>query len=145
VKKMAEIRTEIAINGSAEKVWNELMDFKNFPDWNPFVKEIMVLNDELEIGSKLKANLDGFTIKPKVTSLIPNKEFHWLGNLLLPRIFDGRHMFEIEKINENQIKFVHKEKFRGILVWPLLKIIGKKTQKGFEDMNKALKERVEAS
>jgi hypothetical protein len=54
-------------------------------------------------------------------------------------------MFEIEKINENQIKFVHKEKFRGILVWPLLKIIGKKTQKGFEDMNKALKERVEAS
>jgi uncharacterized membrane protein len=53
---MAEIRTEIAINGSAEKVWNELMDFKNFPDWNPFVKEIMVLNDELEIGSKLKAS-----------------------------------------------------------------------------------------
>ncbi|MHA1990983.1 MAG: SRPBCC family protein [Candidatus Hodarchaeales archaeon] len=142
---MVEIRTEIAINSSAERVWNELMDFDKFPDWNPFIKEIKIINESFEVGSKIKANIDGIMVKPKVTSLIPNKEFHWLGSLLLPRIFDGRHMFEIEEITDNQIKFVHKEKFRGVLVWPLLKLIGKKTEKGFQNMNQALKERVEAS
>ncbi|OLS16738.1 MAG: hypothetical protein HeimC3_51580 [Candidatus Heimdallarchaeota archaeon LC_3] len=54
-------------------------------------------------------------------------------------------MFEIEEINENQIRFVHKEQFKGILVWPILKLIGKKTQNSFNRMNKALKDRIEAN
>ncbi|MFW9930296.1 MAG: SRPBCC family protein [Candidatus Thorarchaeota archaeon] len=142
---MSEIRTEININGTAEQVWNELMDFDKFPEWNPFLREIIILDSPLKVGSKLKANIDGMTIKPKVVKVIPNKEFHWFGRFLLPKIFDGRHMFEIEKINENEIKFIQKEKFKGIFVSLILKFIRNKTKNGFENMNQALKARVEAS
>ncbi|MDR7016726.1 hypothetical protein [Acinetobacter sp. 3657] len=35
-----EINTEIIINGSSEEVWNTLMDFEAYPEWNPFIINI---------------------------------------------------------------------------------------------------------
>jgi len=142
---VAEIKTEITINGLPENIWSKLMDFESYPDWNPFIKEILLLDKPIKIGSKLKAKIDGFVVKPIVTEYEEQRVFRWLGRTFLPKIFDGEHQFKIEKLNENQVKFLHEETFKGILVWPILKIIGKKTKLGFENMNLALKERVEST
>ena len=48
---MKEIYTEIEINSSAKEVWNILINFANYPNWNPFMKQI---NGELQEGSKLQ-------------------------------------------------------------------------------------------
>ena len=37
---MKEIKTEIIINSKPEKVWSILTDFKNQPNWNPFISNI---------------------------------------------------------------------------------------------------------
>lgn len=37
---MTEIYTEVVINTSANKVWNILIDFENYPNWNPFITSI---------------------------------------------------------------------------------------------------------
>lgn len=141
---MTGIKTEIVINGTTKEVWNNLMDFKSFPDWNPFVKSIEILDNELKVGSKLKAVIGGAPMKPKVTKLESNKAFAWLGRLIVPRVFDGHHQFYLEDMGNNQVKLTQKEDFKGILVWPVMKMIGKRTKQGFIDMNQALKERVEA-
>ena len=47
---MKEIRTEIAINASAERVWTVLTDFASFPQWSPF---IAAAEGELTPGSAL--------------------------------------------------------------------------------------------
>ena len=39
---MKEIYTEIEINSSAEEVWNILINFANYPNWNPFMKQIPI-------------------------------------------------------------------------------------------------------
>ena len=144
---MAHIYTDIEINSNdIEKTWKILTDFESFPDWNPFVKKLEVLDESIKVGSKLSVNLDGFSIKPKVTKFSEeNKEFSWLGKLFIPRIFDGEHMFKIERIDGNKLRFIQKEKFRGLLVWPILKLIGKQTQENFHKMNQTLKELVETS
>jgi uncharacterized protein YndB with AHSA1/START domain len=35
-----EIKTEILINASPDKVWAILTDFDNYPSWNPFITSL---------------------------------------------------------------------------------------------------------
>jgi hypothetical protein len=58
------------------------------------------------------------------------------------KIIDGEHSLIIQKIDENKVLFIQKEKFSGILV-PILSGMLKDTEKGFELMNKALKKEAE--
>ena len=37
---MKELKTTIEINASPAKVWEVLLDFEKYPDWNPFIKNI---------------------------------------------------------------------------------------------------------
>ncbi|MFQ5981573.1 MAG: SRPBCC family protein [Candidatus Heimdallarchaeota archaeon] len=142
-----ELRTEIVINASADKVWNQLMDFESYPDWNPFVKAI--IGKQME-GERLTAELQpnggrGMIIRPKISEISPNERFAWKGKLFVPRLFDGEHIFEIESISEDQVRFIHREKFRGLLMRPILRSVGENTRRGFEEMNQALKKKVENS
>ena len=59
---MKEIKTEIEINASAEKVWQVLTDFAHFHDWNPFIREIIGTVSE---GSKLEISI-GSGVEPTV-------------------------------------------------------------------------------
>jgi len=38
---MKELRTEIEIQASPEKVWQILMDFDKWPEWNPFIHTVV--------------------------------------------------------------------------------------------------------
>ena len=77
-----EIYTEIEIHASTEKVWSILNDFKNYPNWNPFIKSI---NGEVKVGNTITVRIEppqskGMTFKPKVLSNEYNKELSWLGH-----------------------------------------------------------------
>ena len=142
---MKEIRTEVTINAPAERVWELLTDFGSFPDWNPFMQRA---SGELAVGDKLVIYLKppggmGMSFKPIVTKVDPNREFRWLGHFVMRGIFDGEHVFEIEPIGDASCRFVQHEEFRGILVLPMLAMIGKSTERGFNEMNQALKARAE--
>jgi hypothetical protein len=78
------------------------------------------------------------TIKPRVIKVDKGKEFRWLGHLFFPGIFDGEHIFELLDRDKHTL-FVQREEFKGLFSSPILKSIGSKTQKGFEEMNSALK------
>jgi hypothetical protein len=77
--------------------------------------------------------------KPTILKAEPNRELRWLGHLLIPRLFDGEHMFIIETFETNHVRFIQREVFTGLLVPLLLPKLGKDTQRGFEEMNQALK------
>ncbi len=81
---------------------------------------------------------------PEVKRLEPNQEIAWLGSLFIRGLFDGEHHLSVESIQPNRTRFIQRESFSGILV-PFLGNLLRDTQKGFEQMNEALKLRSERS
>ncbi|MEA4916920.1 SRPBCC domain-containing protein [Proteiniphilum sp.] len=139
-----EIKTEILIEASPEKIWAILRDFEEYPNWNPFIVSI---KGKLEEGSKIKANIkppDGkeMIFKPTILTKIDNKELSWLGKVLIDGLFDGEHKFELIDNGNGTVTFIQSEIFRGVFVWLFNP---QKTENGFNEMNKRLKELAENS
>ncbi|MBC8048165.1 MAG: SRPBCC domain-containing protein [Fimbriimonadaceae bacterium] len=140
-----ELRTEILINAPAQKIWDILTDFAGYSKWNPFIKSI---EGKLAVGNKINARMEppgakGMTFKPKILTLEKNKQFSWLGNLIMPGLFDGEHIFELVDNGNNTTTFIQREKFSGILVPLFKKMLDVNTKQGFEMMNEKLKELAE--
>lgn len=141
-----DIRTEIEINASAEKVWQILTDFENFPTWNPFVVKVLgepKIDEILEIEVQLPESRK-MKFTPIVLKAEPNKELRWVGTLSL-NAFRGEHFYQIESLGENKSRFIHGEHFSGWLVRLIWAIEGEKIEKGYRLMNEALKKEAEAS
>jgi hypothetical protein len=142
---MREIISDIKITASPQRVWEVLTDLESYSLWNPFVRNAL---GRVQEGEQLQVFIQppdskGMTFKPVVKQVILQHRFSWLGHLMVPGLFDGEHIFEIEPVGEAEVRFVQRERFRGIFVPLLLKGIGKKTKAGFEAMNRALKSRAE--
>lgn len=83
------------------------------------------------------------TFRPTVREALPARELRWLSHLWLPGLFDGEHVFRIEPPGEGQSRLRQSEQFRGVLVPLFPTAMYERTRRGFEAMNRALKERVE--
>lgn len=142
---MKELRSEIEIQASAERVWQLLTDFASFPQWNPFIRRA---SGTVQAGERLEVNIQpsgarGMTFRPTVLLAEPNRELRWLGRLLIPGLFDGEHIFAIEPLGTSRVRFVQREIFTGLLVPFLARGLDTDTRRGFEEMNQALKVRAE--
>jgi hypothetical protein len=137
-----QLRTEILINASPGKVWSVLTDFEKYPEWNPFIK--FVKGNPIA-GEKISVRLEppdekGMTISPKVLKVDYNREFRWKGQLFIPGLFDGEHIFELKDNVNGTTTFIHRENFSGILIGFFKKMLEGNTKKGFEMMKEKLKE-----
>lgn len=140
-----EIRTEITIEATPNRVWEVLTRFENYPNWNPFIKS---LQGEVKVGKKIIVRLEppgakGMTFKPKVLAFEPNNQFKWIGRLIFHGLFDGEHRFELIDNGNGTTTFIQAEKFSGILVRMLSKMLDGSTTNGFNAMNQKLKEEAE--
>jgi hypothetical protein len=143
---MFEIVTGIGIDAAPSRVWNVLTDFAGFPDWNPFVRYVEGVP---RVGEKLRVTVlppggRQMTFTPTIITLDTTRELRWLGRVGFRGIFDGEHYFRIEPHGVNGSRFVHGERFSGVLAPFLRKTLEAGTRAGFESMNLALKRRVEA-
>ncbi len=139
------LKTEIVINATAGKVWGILTDFGNYPNWNPFITS---LKGEVEVGKTITVRIEPpgagvNTFKPKVTAFEAGKKLSWLGVLLVKGIFDGEHKFELTDNGNGTTTLVQSENFTGILVPFFKKVLNDNTRRGFEAMNRKVKELVE--
>ena len=144
---MKQLHTEIEIDAPAKRVWELLTDFASYPEWNPFIRTI---SGQPAPGERLRARLEppggrAMTFKPKVLTAEPDRELRWLGHLLVPGLFDGEHSFTIQPLEDDRVRFVQREAFRGLLVPLFARSLESNTRRGFEEMNRALKGRAEAA
>jgi hypothetical protein len=99
-------------------------------------------------GERLEVRIEpsgarGMTFHPTVRKAEPGRELRWLGHLGLPGLFDGEHIFTIEPLQPGLVRFIQREVFTGLLVPLFAGSLDRDTQRGFDEMNRALKERVE--
>ncbi|RJE71560.1 SRPBCC domain-containing protein [Reichenbachiella sp. MSK19-1] len=135
-----EIKSQIDIHASADKIWEVLMDFDSYPEWNPLVREI---SGKAEEGQRIKVVLSEMTFKPDVLAVSEKREFRWRGKLGVRGLFDGEHYFVLEPTDKNNTRLIHGESFSGLLVAVLKKKLETGTLDGFKAMNESLKKRVE--
>lgn len=138
---MREIKTEITINAPTAEVWKILMEHETYPEWNPFIKKVegsKIVGESLQVTVQSEGKKP-MNFKPTILENKENHEFRWIGKMGMKGIFDGEHYFILEETAPNQTRFIHGEKFTGILSGILAKMILKDTEAGFNSMNKALK------
>lgn len=136
-----ELITKTSIAADSAEVWNHLSSFNRYEQWNPFV--ISAQGEAIE-GEQIQV-----TIKPpggKPTNFQPTlivvqeeREIRWLGQFLVPGLFEGEHYFKMSPTADGNIELVQGESFSGLLAWLLMPLIEADTKAGFESMNAAIK------
>ncbi len=144
---MTEIYTEIEICARAETVWELLTDFAAYPVWNPFIRKA---SGEVREGAVLEvtfqtADYGEITFHPLVLNVDPKRELRWQGRIWITGLLDGEHIFQIEELAKERVRFIQRETFHGLMVPLFAKELESNTRRGFEAMNAALKSWAERS
>ena len=140
-----QLRTEIEIEAPPARVWEILMDFARYHEWNPFITSI---GGELSVGKKLEVTISPpesseMSFTPDLLVHEPNRELRWRGKVMFKGVFDGEHFFQLSEPSPGRTRFVHGEDFSGFMVKFMLGKL-KHVARGFVYMNEALKKRVES-
>jgi hypothetical protein len=142
-----EVRSEIEINSYPESVWRILIDFAAYDQWNPFINKIIGPPTE---GSKIDIYIETPSGKnrkysPRITKVEEGRELRWFGKSSLPGFLNAEHIFTIEELQPERVRFIQSELFDGLLTRVFGKGVDTDIRQGFQDMNDALKKRAERS
>lgn len=142
-----EIYTDIEIATKAEKVWQILINFNDYSNWNPFLTKV---EGKAQAGTKITIHvqapgLKSMTFNPTIVKVEENRELRWIGKFFLPGVFDGEHIFMIEELESNRVRFIQKECYTGLLIPLMADKLNNNTRSGFELMNQAVKKLAESS
>lgn len=139
-----DLVAEIEIAAPAPVVWDTLIDFARYSEWNPFFVE---LAGEPREGAVLRARLGSaegveFTQNPLVTRVRAPDELRWRTRLWWAGVLDAEHFVELHPSSAGT-RVKNGERIMG---WALPYVSGRLTRiaRGCVGMNEALKRRVEA-
>lgn len=141
-----EIRHTVDIDAPPERVWATIIDFQGYAAWNT---QLSYLGGKAEPGGRLHLRLaaegaDPYEFEPTVSRWEENRSFAWIARTGAPRVFDGEHFFELERLPSGGTRLTNREEYRGVLS-PILQRLPmmKSAPRGFEKMNAELKRHVE--
>ena len=143
-----EIRKDVIINASSEKVWQTVIDFESYKKWN---SQLIYLGGKIALGEviDLKLAVEGttpYTFTPTISSWVEGESFAWIAKTGIPRLFDGEHFFEIKPNKDGTTTLINREEYRGVISLIMKQIPAMKlAPAGFEKMNIELKEYIEHS
>jgi hypothetical protein len=143
---MKTIEAVTEIDAPVQAVWDELSAVSTYPEWNPF---ITAFDGDLVVGSRVEVRIAppggrAMSFRPTITAVEQTRRLEWLGRLLVPGVFDGRHSFHLEDLGQGRTRLTQTEAFSGVLVGLTGKTL-ERTRAGFEAMNQALRLRAEAA
>ena len=143
---MKELRTEIEIEATPEKVWQVLTNLDQYPQWNPFIHHA---TGKARVGEKVditfRSGSREMVLHCVVLHVEPNRELRWKYHVIAPGLFSGEHVFSIEPMAGSTVRFVDRELYNGLLVPLQARDIDTNSKRGFEAMDRALKARAELS
>lgn len=142
---MTLLTSEIVIDAPSEVVWQVLVDFGSYPEWNPVeiqARGEAVVGAPFEHTGKLPGR-EPRTFHAKIIEATPPRALAWKGRIVIPGLFDVRHHFEIDPLGDDRSRLRQFEHFSGVLV-PLMRGVLRDTQAAFELANEAIKQRAES-
>jgi hypothetical protein len=139
---MKEYHTEIVIAAPTERVWDALVDFSSYPDWNPLVTW---LNGEFRKDGKIQMYIAPLqqSFEATLNRLEEGRAFSWIGIKVARWIISGEHYYRLESLDDGSTRLLHGEYFRGIGSAFIGRNLLASMESAFNAHNQALKERVE--
>jgi hypothetical protein len=114
---MFELRNEIEIKASADRVWRVLTDFARYAEWNPHMLGVV---GQLRVGQPValtvKVPEGERTWACHVVKVDLGQEFAWTFTDRLPLLYRGQHTFRLEPVDQHTTRYVDREIFQGLLV-----------------------------
>jgi hypothetical protein len=142
-----EFHADVEIEAPASCVWEVLIDFAAFPEWNPF----LTIAGRPEVGTRIKVSYRPECVGGRFTNMRAtllgvevDRHLRWAGFMWVPSWFEVDHSFRIQSIGTNRTYFIQREAFTGSLVPFAIPVLESGLRRGLNDMAQALKERVEA-
>lgn len=141
------IESSVVIDAPLQNVWNALVDFDNYHQWNAFTPKIDI---EPKIGSRVGLHV---RLNPASQKTILQKEklLVWEeGERLEWGIKDAWYVKTVRiqsltDLGNNQTKYYTSDAFDGPLTSLILWLYGRKIQIGFDDVCSGLKKYVEST
>jgi hypothetical protein len=143
---MIEVIASTHVDAPAAVVWDVLTDLASYAEWNPFIRAARGTpahgaDVEVHVHTSL-----GIPLRFHATVLTCDEPrlLHWLGYGVRPWLASGEHWFTIEHTGAGGVRFVQREEFVGVLPQLFGWLLARETRRGFDAMNRALKQRAEA-
>ncbi len=143
---MRELQTEIRIAASIDQVWQVLTDFDHWKDWNPMVNSAngnAALDSKVSITMRGPNGKDAMKYQAAVLEVSPPKSFRWRATMMSGLIFTNDRVFELREENGGTV-FINKEEFSGLMVPLFWNKMNQFVVPMLEEMNNALKNKLEA-
>ncbi len=148
VPPVYSVATEEILPANVEASWAALTDFAAYPQWNSYAPRIV---GDFSVGEEITLTLvTGNPPAPReshavLTDITPLEQFAWEGGFPIPGIAHTRHVFALERVDDNHTRLRHFEEFRGLAV--ALDSSGRAQEthsntQAFSRMNKALSQRL---
>ncbi|KIH83548.1 SRPBCC family protein [Pseudomonas batumici] len=139
-----QIRTEIEIDAPPSTVWNCLVDFERYGQWNPML-EIQQIDHRpggqvrfaVKLGKERKASFQA-----RISSDEAPRRFAWRGGN--PFTVAGEHFFQLMENADGSTRFIHGERFSGLLLPALWQRLSQ-SKRLYQRMNEALKQRIDTA
>lgn len=111
-----ELRTEVEIAASRERVWTALTTFADYPRWNPVLTRV---TGDLAVGAKLAVEMsraDGSDsiLDGRVTVLRPLEELRWEGKIVHRWLLSVEHFFLLDDRGGGRTRVVHGQDLGGV-------------------------------
>jgi hypothetical protein len=141
--KDTSAHADILIDRPPSDVWKVVSNSAAYPDWNPFITHV---DGDFRVADTIRIVLgvgpDSMVFKPIVLVVRPDQDLCWRGNVWIRGIFDGIHCIHLTAVS-GRTRLEQTESFSGLLVGRLTKDVIEETQRNFQAMNTAVKQRVE--
>ena len=140
------IRSEaVEIAAPVERVWDILVDFERYGEWNPFTTRV---DADLAIGSPVDLHVTLGPLKLKQPEWIEAVEgphlLAWGTKVAHRSLLRARRDQRLEVLGEMRCRYHTTDALRGLLTPLVVLLFGRLIRRGFNDMARALKARAEA-
>lgn len=137
------VYTETIINAPIDKVWEELTNFEEMPNWSKSLQKIegdFSKNGQTEVHFMDNKGKVG-VYKHQLIHFEQGKLFGWSDPFFLG--ITDNHKYQLEKISENKTKLIQSDEANGFATMFMGNFIMKFFLKAYIEFNETLKARIE--